>query len=116
MARKTFIAKASIAAVATDSGWKKFCANAVHVLVMAPATVESHTYTIEVTDDPDASSVVVRTLQTDIATPADVAPPGSGKAKPMQELIGVVAFRIKSNGAITDEDEARWHFSILEDY
>ena len=84
--------------------------------MLAPATVESHTYTIEVTDDPDATSPVVRTLQTDIASPANVAPPGSGLAKPMQELIGVKAFRIKSNGGITDEDEARWHFVISEDY
>ena len=116
MASKSFQGSLGIAATATESAWSRMCASAIHVIAMAPATVESHTYTIEVTDDPDASSVVVRTLQTDIASPANVAPPGTGKAKPMQELIGVVAFRIKSDGSITLAAQALWHFSILEDY
>ena len=116
MASKSFQGSLGIAALGTESAWSRICESAIHVIAMAPATVESHTYTIEVTDDPDASSVVVRTLQTDITSPANVAPPGSGKAKPMQELIGVVAFRIKSNGSITTAAQAIWHFSILEDY
>ena len=116
MARKVTNFKASIAATATDSGWRKFCANATHVMVMGPATLESHTYTVEVTHNPDATSPVVRTLQTDIASPANVALPVADVAKPMQELIGVGAFRIKSDGAVTTEAQATWHFDVLEDY
>ena len=116
MGQRSFQGSLGIAATDTESAWSKLCASATHVTVMAPATVESHTYTIEVTDDPDVTSPVVRTLQTDIATPANVTPPGSGLAKPMQELIGCVAFRINSDGSISSEAQATWHFSILEDY
>ena len=116
MGQRSFQGSLGIAATDTESAWSRMCGSATHVTVMAPATVESHTYSIEVTDDPDATSPVARTLQTDIASPADVALPGSGDAKPMQELIGCLAFRIKSDGAVSTAAQAIWHFSILEDY
>ena len=116
MGQKVANTKVKIPTGDTESSWQKFCASATHVMVLGPATLESRTYTVEVTDNPDASSPVARTLQTDIASPANVALPVNDVAKPMQELIGCLAFRLKSNGAITDEDEATWHFDVLEDY
>ncbi|KKK97164.1 hypothetical protein LCGC14_2655510 [marine sediment metagenome] len=116
MGRRSANTKVKIPTGDTESSWQRCCANATHVMVMGPATLEARTYTIEVTDNPDASSVVVRTLQTDIVTPANVALPVADVSKPMRELIGCLAFRLKSNGAITDEDEATWHFDALEDY
>jgi len=116
MGQKVANTKVKIPTGDTESSWQKCCANATHVMVLGPAVLESRTYTVEVTHNPDATSPVVRTLQTDIASPANVALPVAVKAKPMQELIGVGAFRLKSDGAITDEDEATWHFDVLEDY
>lgn len=111
------LAAVQIANTDTESGWiraDEFHGSATQVIAYGPAVLEAHTYTIEVTDNPDATSPVVRTLQTEAGV--DRALPGQGDAFPISELLGTVAFRIKSDGAITDEDEAVWGFSAQEEY
>ena len=117
MSRLTSVlSRVSIAATDTFSAWIKeaeFHGSAVVILVYGPAVLEAHTYTVQVTEDPDATTPVLHTLQT--AAGVDVALPVALKAKPMPELVGSVAFRIFSDGAITVAAQATWKFSVSEE-
>ena len=101
----------------TFSAWLKaevFHGSATQIVIYGPAILESHTYTIQVTEDPDATTPVVHTLKTALGT-TNVVLPGAGEAFPINELIGTVAFRLKSNAIITDVDKATWKFSAQEE-
>ena len=104
-----------IAAAATESAWVEadtVYGDADRLVCMAPATEEAHAYTIEVTDD-SSGTPVVRTLQKNdlTAAGADIAVPAAGKAFEMNEILGCVAFRIKSDGAITTQAQATFTFT-----
>lgn len=76
--------------------------DALAVVLYGPATLEAHTYTIEVSANPLAVAGSVWTTLQVGETPADLAPPAAGKARVYYELASAMSFRIKSNGALTD--------------
>ena len=84
---------------------------AARLLFMAAAVLAADAaYTIEVTDDPDATSVVWRTLHDD--TDTAIAPPAAGFAKAINDCIGSGAIRIKSAGAVTGAKTWRVHMQM----
>lgn len=61
--------------------------------ILAPAVLDAHTFIIQVTDDPDATSVVWRTLKDRDGNTAFV--PSQGEACWYPDLVGFGGFRIK---------------------
>lgn len=70
--------------------------DAEELMLYAPAALGAATYTIEVTDDPDAAAPVFRTYQQG-DTPTDVAPPVAGKARTYVGLASAMGIRLKSS-------------------
>jgi len=74
--------------------------DAEEIQLDAPAALDALTFTIEVTNDPDAAAPVFTTLQ-DGSPPADVNPPAAGKSRSYASgLLGAGGFRIKASGAV----------------
>ena len=73
---------------------KDICEDAVGLGILAPATLDVATYTIEVSDT--VAGTVARTLCGSDGTTA-LAVPAAGKACDRSEILGAVAFRIKQS-------------------
>jgi hypothetical protein len=69
------------------------------IILYAPAALDAFTFTIEVSDDPDAISPVWNTLQLG-DTPADATAPPATKARAYYEIVGAGGFRVHSSSAV----------------
>ncbi|SRR6266576_6267207 len=66
----------------------------------APAALDALTFTIEVSDAPEAAAPVWRTLQ-DGSPPADVSPPLAGKSRSYTTgLLSAVGLRLKASAPV----------------
>lgn len=74
-------------------------ADAEELMLYAPAALDVLTFTIEVTDDPDAAAPVFRTLQSGSPL-ADVPPPAAGKAISFAGLSSAMGIRIHASGNV----------------
>ena len=74
--------------------------DAASISLLAPATLDGVTFTLQVTDDFDATtSSTWRTLQVN-DPPTDINPPAAGKARTYYDLPTYAAFRIKASGNV----------------
>ena len=73
--------------------------DAEELMLYAPAVLDALTFTIEVTDDPDAVTPVWRTFQSG-ETPADVSPPAATKARSYENLTSAAGIRIHASGNV----------------
>ncbi len=66
-------------------------------------------YSLNITKKTEKIKAIITTIKHRVVLP------GAGEAFPINELIGTVAFRLKSNAIITDVDKATWKFSAQEE-
>lgn len=78
---------------------KEVYGDAARVLLKANGTLASGTYTVEVTADPDASSVDWSTLTDDSDT--NIAPPAQDKSKAINDVLGAAGFRIHASSGVS---------------
>lgn len=75
--------------------------DALAIVLYGPASLEAHTYTIQVSPLPKAVAGSTWTTHQIGETPADVAPPASAKSRTYYELASAMSFRIKSDANVT---------------